>query len=72
MSWKLEKLSTLLDDERPVATVIPGHDGDDSEAEKDAGPAHEDHEPEPEKNVDLLVDDIQRQNAQSVMVDNSS
>ena len=65
MSWKLEKLSILLSAKRPAATVIPGHDGDDSEAEEDAGPAHENHEPEPEKNVDLLVDDIQRQNAQS-------
>ena len=45
--------------------VIPGHDGDDSEAEEDAGPANENHKPEPEENVDLLVDDIERQNAQS-------
>ena len=45
--------------------VIPGDDGDDSEAEEDTGPPDQDQKPEPEENVDLLVNDIQRQNAQS-------
>ena len=45
--------------------VIPRHDGDDSEAEEDTGPPDQDQKPEPEENVDLLVNDIQRQNAQS-------
>ena len=44
---------------------IPRHNGDDSEAEEDTGPPDQDQKPEPEENVDLLVNDIQRQNAQS-------
>ena len=44
---------------------IPRHNGDDSEAEEDAGPSDENHEPEPEEDIDLLVDDVQGQNTET-------
>ena len=47
-------------------------DGDNPETEEDAGPADESEIPEPEEYVDLLVDDVQGENAQPVVVNDRS
>ena len=52
--------------------VIPWDDGDDSEAEEDAGPADEDEIPEPEEHVDLFINNVEGENAQTVVIDNRS
>ena len=47
-------------------------DGDNPETEEDAGPTDESEIPEPEEHVDLLVDDVQGEDAQPVVVDDRS
>jgi len=57
--------------ENQISRVL-WNDGYDSEAEEDAGPADEDEIPEPEEHVDLFINNVEGENAQTVVIDNRS
>ena len=45
---------------------IKGEDGEESVEETHSGDSSQEDEPEVESNVDLLIDDVQRENTQSI------
>ena len=47
-------------------------DGNYSEAEEDTGPADEDEIPEPEEDVNLFIDDVERQHTQTINIHNGA
>ena len=49
-----------------------GDNCDDSEAEEDTCPRDQKQEPEPKEDVDLLIDDVKRQNTETVVVNDCS
>lgn len=49
-----------------VEAQLGQHDRGDAVEERNAGDQSHQHEPEPQEHVDLLVDDVQRQHAQTV------
>jgi len=52
--------------------TVSGKDSGCSERKEDAGPDNKQEKPEPKENIDLLVDNVDREDAEAVVVDNSS
>ena len=60
----IRRLRASTEDE--VAGIL-GEDGDQPEAEEDSGPESQSNEPEPEEDIDLLIDHIDWQHAQGIV-----
>ena len=55
-----------------VRLWLPRHNQTESEAEEDAGPGDDCKEPKPEEDIDLLIDDIDREDAETIMLHDCS
>jgi len=51
---------------------IAGDNGDNPEAKEDAGPTDEEDVPEPEKDVDFLVDDVKWKYTETINIDDAT